>query len=89
MPFVKAAATSALTFLNKTFTTLYCNSFTQILPKVSGVNLTPRKDKIHKKWHLRREHQEIKRSLEKTLKLNGRDVETLYRTQMSGSSHDK
>lgn len=43
------AALSAIHSLNDTFKNVYDTTFTEILPKLSGVNLTPRKSKIKKK----------------------------------------
>lgn len=68
---------------------MYDTPFTKVLPKIYELDLTPRKSKVEKRKNLRRMHAKIKKSVENTWTLNSRDVDNLYGTRMSGSSHDK
>lgn len=83
------AALSAIHSLNDTFKNVYDTTFTEILPKLSGVNLTPRKSKIEKKKVLRTSHIKIKKSIENNFQEDNKDAEALFGTRMSGSCHNK
>lgn len=83
------AVSSAITELKKSWETFYDTPFTDIVRKVPGVNLTPRKSRVEKQKNIRNLFQSCKKNIESKWQEQDRDVTTLYGTRQSVNQYDK